>query len=353
MANYSTAAWEAFQYKVDEDFQKPEFKHKPSTALMQRLRNTDMLIPASEKERVLGVKQSDQDTVYFNMINLQSITTGSARAYNHTGSINDSTRTEASFTTVTGDFTYSIKGSDRNIWALAEQVSAQLRSTIIAIHADLETACVNDLSTNKSQVERVTAGGGTNPMSGTWDGSNYIFQIRNEDYEYYMQKLKGFMREQYYKGMTLDVLMDEVLFQKAEQIAQQGSANYTNLGWQLPGLNFDVSEDLSAVANYEGTGYVVPAGTYGIIPWIPELNREGYGDTGKAGGFYTKLKDPLGSGLEFAVHEWAVGADNDGAAGETQDVNIHVELSVDYSLVKAPMSTSNASPIFQFGVKDS
>ena len=123
MASYSDGRWAAFQYKVSEMMQMPEFKYKPSATLMKYLQNTDFLIPASEKERVLGVKQSDQDTVELNFINKQTISTGSARAYNHTGSINDSTKATVSFTTYAADFTYSIKGADRTIWDLADQVA--------------------------------------------------------------------------------------------------------------------------------------------------------------------------------------------------------------------------------------
>jgi hypothetical protein len=53
--------------------------------------------------------------------------------------------------------------------------------------------------------------------------------------------------------------------------------------------------------------------------------------------------------MTFAVHEYATGADNDGAGSETQDVDIEVEVSVDLGPLKAPMSTSNASSIFKAG----
>jgi len=62
------------------------------------------------------------------------------------------------------------------------------------------------------------------------------------------------------------------------------------------------------------------------------------------------IDDPLGSGLKFAVHQYAAGADNEGAAGETQDVDVEVEISLDVAFAKAPMSTSNASPIFKTGI---
>ena len=74
-----------------------------------------------------------------------------------------------------------------------------------------------------------------------------------------------------------------------------------------------------------------------------------FGDTFQNGGAYRTIADPLGSGLTFAVHEYASGADNESAGSETQDVDIQVEISIDLAPVKSIMSTSNASPIFKAG----
>lgn len=347
MANYSDNRWAAFQYKLNELMNMPEFKYKPSPVLMKYLKNTDFLIPSSEKERALGTKQSDQDTVEVNIINKQSISTGSARAYDHSGSINDGSKETASFTTTTADFTYSMKGSDRTIWNLADQVSKQLRSAVIALHEEIETTLLANLNSEKSQ--SVVS---TSPRSGEWDDANYIFGIANTDYDVWMQRVRGFMREQYYRGMEMEAILDETLWQKGEYLVQQGSGNSENLAWQMAGLNPGDSptQELTLDDGYVGLGYVFPMGTIGILPWIPKLNRQGFGDPGKAGGLYTTIQDPLGSGLTLAVHERYVGADNDSAAGETQDVTVHVELSVDLAPLHAPMSTSNADPVFKFGV---
>ena len=62
------------------------------------------------------------------------------------------------------------------------------------------------------------------------------------------------------------------------------------------------------------------------------------------------MPDPLGTGLIFAVHEYAAGADNQSAAGERQDVDIEVEVSIDTAPVKAIETTSNSSPIYKIGL---
>lgn len=344
MADYSSSRWDAFKYKLNEAMQMPEFRKSPSPTLETFLKNTGFLVPASEMERTLGLKQSDQDTVAIKIINKQSITTGSARAYDHSGSKNDSTSTNATFTTYTADFRYSIKESDRTIWELAEIQSKQILSAMIALHESIESGLVTWMNTNRSQVvESLT------PRSGTWDASNYIFQINGNDESRWMQRSKGFMREQKYKGIY-DTIVDEYLFQEAEHLVQQGQGNSTNTSYQATGLNGMVSQDITVGAAYVGQGFMFPQGTVGILPWIPKLNRQGFGDAGSNGGYYTNISDPFGTGLNFAVHELYTGADNQSTSGERQDVNVDVEISVDLAPVKALMSTANASPIFSYGV---
>jgi hypothetical protein len=137
----------------------------------------------------------------------------------------------------------------------------------------------------------------------------------------------------------------EAFQQLANYLIQQGQGNSENLFWQLDGLMGFNSQEIATVG-YTGSGYIFEEGTVGIMPWIPKLNLDGYQDeVGK----YFSIPDPLGSGLTFAVHEYKARADNHAAAGERQDVNVEVEISVDLAPVIAPMSTANASPVFKAG----
>jgi hypothetical protein len=344
MASYADSVWNAAQYKVSEMMQAPEFKAKPSSALSVFLKNTQFLVPASERERLWNQKPSDSTSVTLKTINKQTISTGSARAYDHSGSINDSSTTTASYTTYSAAFKYSIKQADRNVFSLAEQVAAQIRSGAIAINAAIETALVSSLDTNKSQ-SVISA----TPQSGTWDATNHIFGVENTNSDFYFQHIQAFMEEQYYTGQ-FDLINNIAASIQMGRIAQQGQGNATNLGWQIPGLSGVTSTGITNESGYEHMSYIVPEGTIGILPWIPTLNRQGFGDTFQNGGSYTTIADPLGSGLTYAVHQYASGADNQSAAGERQDVDVEVEMSVDLAPIYAPMSTSNASPVFKTGL---
>lgn len=345
MSDFSTARWSAFQYKVSELMSRPEYKYKPSVALMKFLQYTDFLIPASEKERILGVKQSDQDTVDVNLFNKTSISTGSARAYNHTGTKGDSTKETLSFTTYTANFATSLKEADRTIWDEAEIFAKGLLSASIALHASIETALLAYLNTNKSQVV-VSA----TPRSGAWDGSNYIFGVNQADKDYFVQKTRIFMGEQYYKDPMYDAILDPYLMSLYERLLSNGAGNANNTAALAQGLNAGMSVELTADSGYDGMGYIFPMGGIGIVPWIPKINRSNYGNEGAVSGLYTSIADPLGSGLTFAVHARQVAADNNSGSGETQDVNVHYEVSVDLAPIVAPMSASNAAPVFKFGL---
>lgn len=220
----------------------------------------------------------------------------------------------------------------------------QIMSAVIALHEEIESGQTTWLNTNKSQVVKSVT-----PRSCGWDNTNFKALITATDYSRWMQRIKGFMREQKYNG-NYQAIVDEALYQEGEYLVQQGQGNSTNLGWQAMGLKGDVSQNITVASGSTGSGFIFPAGTVGIIPWIPQLNRKNFGDASQIGGFYTTLKDPFGSGLVFAVHERYEAADNQNTSGETQDVNVYVEISVDLAPIKAPMSTANESPIFLFDV---
>ena len=227
---YTNSVWNAAQYKLDEMMNKPEFKHKPSAALSVFMKNTNFLVPASERERLWNQKTSDQQTVSTYSLDKQTVALGSARAYNHTGAIGASSTADVSYTTYSRKFKYSIKQGDRNVFALAEMVAAQIRSASIDLNAGIETALMAVLNTNKTQV--VTS---LTPQSGEWDAVNFLFGVLAGDSDQYFQFFKTFMKEQFYGG-TFDVINNIRAQANAMFLGQQGQGNSTNLGWQWPAL---------------------------------------------------------------------------------------------------------------------
>ena len=347
MANFLDAVWNAAQYKLNDMMNMPEYKHKASAAIQMFLGNTDFLVPASERERLWNQKPSDSSSVELYTINKQASDPITGRTYNHTGNNGDATKTSVTYVTRGEQFKYSIKQSEKSVFEMGDMLAKQLLSAAINTHGVIETYLTSWLNTNKSQV--VTS---LTPTGGSWDATNFIFDVAKADENLMFQRIRGFMRQQYYKG-NYNFLHDEFAAQKAEYLIQQGQGNNTNYNWQMAGLNGYASQEIVPATNYDSQGYVIPMGTIGLLPWLPMKNREGFGDTFQNGGKFRTLPDPLGTGLQFAVHEYATGADNQATYGERQDVDVEVEISLDFAAVKAPMSTANASPIFKTGLKDS
>ncbi|MBC8321133.1 MAG: hypothetical protein H8E34_10455 [Bacteroidetes bacterium] len=343
MANYTDSVQAAANYKLKEMMLKPEFKVKPSAALGIFLKNTEFLVPASEREAQWNQKPSDSTTVTVKTLNKQSTTNASARAAAHTGSINDSSTANASYTIYAQKFKYSIKEADKDIFSLGEHIAAQYRSAFIDWHERVETALVASLDTNKSQ-----AVVSTSPASGSWDSTNYLFGVAAANEDYYFQHLQMFMKEQYYSGQ-FDVLNSIGAAIKMAQITNQGAGNATNLQWQDMGLTPHTSTGITLDSGYQYQSFMIPQGTIGILPWIPKLNRQGFGNIFSNGGMYSTMLDPLGSGLTFAVHQYATAADN-ATPAETQDIDIQVEISCDLAPFYAPETTSNANPVFLCGL---
>lgn len=344
MANYASTRRSAIQYKMTDLMNTPEMKRKESAVLKMLLNNGQSLIAPKERALINEVKKTDSDTVEVSILNKQASAAVTGRSTTHAGAINDSTKATLSFITRGQKFKYSLKQADRDsVYSLLEMNAKQFMSAIGNLHDTLETYYLTWLNTNRSQVVNT-------PSIGTWDGTNFIYGVADGDQNLMFQQFKGFMREQYYKGQ-MQLVSNEFITQKGEYLSMQGGQNSANLGWQLSDINNFASTEVSNETGFQGQGFILPYGTVGLESWIPEMNKAGHGSPFQTGGAYYSIDDPFGTGLRFAVHEYAVGADNQTLAGESQDIDINVEITIDTAPVKAIETTANSTPIYKVGVK--
>ena len=337
MANYTATQLLEARFRFNEMFKKPEMRPKPNPVLDLMMRETNMLVPAFET-----IKNSDSRTKKTHILNRTNASSGTARSHNHSGNVGDSSITTLTWVTKTRYFKMSAKMGDRNEETNAEMFANRLLTAIMGLHEDIETYTVAWLNTNKSQVVKSAT-----PKNVTWDGTNYIAEVTQTDKDWFTMYAKSFMTQQHY-NWGLDCVADARIYALVEQALNQGGGNATNLGFQAGGIEYVPSiDDLTIPSGKEGVAYLIPKGTFGMIPWIPKLNRENYKD-----GIYeySNIPDPLGTGLTFAVHAYTAGADNSGTFGETQDVNKFYEVSLDLTVVKSQLSTANESPIFKIGL---
>ncbi|MNH38005.1 hypothetical protein D3C79_989760 [compost metagenome] len=90
---------------------------------------------------------------------------------------------------------------------------------------------------------------------------------------------------------------------------------------------------------------IMPEGMFGALPWIPSQNRKGVGDYNSVLGGFGVFTDPFGTGLEFAVHGYSERADTSAQNGDTQDVVLQMEVSIDICPKVAPLSQAATETI--------
>ncbi len=353
MAYFSNERRDRVQLMMTDLMEKPEFRRSPSAALNLALMNRRNLVALNEEARALDSKRSDQQTVNLAIMNKQDFTVKSNREYNHSGAVNDSTNVDVSFITSAVDFKYSLKQYDRVNWDKDMGFARQLLSAFIKLHNKIDQDALDFMETNKSQVAKTSGYGDV----GTWDGTNNIFQVAAGDYDLFLNNLDTFMQVNDYTYSDFQGIVSPSLYNKMKFLAQQGAGNEKNLGFQFDNWNLMMSNKLTIDSGYNGQGFILPAGSFSALNWIPSKNEEGYGDEEKIGGRYSMVEDPFETidpltekPMKFAVHIRAEATDNEATYGETQDIDYHVEVSTDLGFFKALQSEANASPIFKMGV---
>lgn len=334
MANYSDSLLVTAQSMVSDSMQKPEFRNKLWSVEEVFKKGAPFLLPDID-----SIKTSDSRTVETYAGSKTTASVGSARSYDHSASAyGDSQKLTLNFTTYSRTFKSSLKMGDRNFLSAAQMLQNEIISAFIDLHDEIEADNVTYLNANKTQVNNANDG-----QLGSWDDSNYLWQVEKSKEDYYFQYLMQMMKSNKYRGV-IDVINDPAMMALAMQKAAQGATNAENLGFQFAGLNQYESIDLTPEAGQVGLSYLIPTGTVGMVDWIPRLNRQNVQTKDYT---YTTIADPFGSGIQFALHIREEGADTSGSVGETQDVVIEYEVSTDIARVKAPLSTSNASTIYK------
>lgn len=335
MANFQPSNLLKAQAILKQQFNEAEMRKRQSAALGVALKNNDVLIPSHQ---VLRTREDRAVSAYIQKRSAR--TPGSARAALHTGARGDSFEKAITWTTFADPFSMSIKQLDNNVFNFDQAFANQILNSAINLHEAIETAGIDYLIAQRTQINAATSGG-------SFNSSNDAFEIDAANANRFYQLAKAMMRQNKYSGMY-DVIASPELYTGAEFFLNQGNANSTNTAFQFAGLNIVESVEL-ADSNYAG-GIVLmmPENNFGALPWIPKQNRQGWGD-GELNevGRFMSLNDPLGTGMQFALSVYAKREDNSSANGDAQDVTLQFEMSVDIGWILAPLSTATESVVFE------
>lgn len=338
MANFSTANLVKAQAKLNAKFSSEEMRAKQPAAVLLANQNTNVLIPGHEELRT-----REDRPVEANILSRSKRANTAARVYNHTGNRGDSFVLPLNWATFGDKFSMSLKMLDTNVFQWDEVFAQQMMNAQLNIYENIETYLVAYLVANRTQINVATQGG-------VFNATNDAFEIAAGDKAVFYQLAKSMMRQNKYRGQY-DVLASNATYVAGEFQANQGAGNNTNTGFQFSGLNIVESTELADTNYPNGVSLIMPAGTFGILPWIPKQNRKGDGDYNTYVGGFGSFADMLGLGWTFALHAYQQRADTTALNGSAQDVTLEFEISIDLAPVLPPLSTATESVVFEVAQK--
>lgn len=259
---------------------------------------------------------------------------GSARSASLTGAMGTSTRDTLTFVTYTREFTISDDNARSNTFNAARQLAAQMRNARLDIAAAIETDAITKLEAYKNTVE------GDREQLGTWDSTNYVYEIANTDKDEYFNYMATGMRSLNYNGRLQEIHTPSTNAIIKWQLAQ-GSSNSENLQFQYPDFEFYTSNSVTNLSDYFCTSYVAEAGSLALVDWIPPKNRGGL----QHGIWdFTAMPDPMGvfdSGFALATYKTVQNSTSGGEdiAGNTQDAVWLYEMSIDVAFFIPTITT--------------
>lgn len=336
MANFDVGNLLTAQTMAADTYQKPEMRIKPSPAFELLTKNDNFLIVSAET-----LKTRDDRAIEAHLLARTKRTAGSARAATHAGTIDDSQKVTLTWTTKSDKFAISLKLLDKSVFDFNKVLANKFAQACMNILEDKETEAIAYLMAQRSTTSPTLKGA-------TFNTTPDAVEISLGNAASFIARVKSVMRQNYFGGQ-LDMINDSLLQIAFDAQAANGGQNATNTAYQFPGVNRVESVELTDADYASGCALVMPAGSVAALNWIPKQNRQGWGDYNNYTGGYGTFSF---MGYTFAVHGYAGRADTSAANGDTQDVLMEFEVSLDSSFNKAPLdyvTSRTNSVIIEFG----
>lgn len=322
MANFDTSNLLTAQTMVADKYKAPEMRMKPAPVFGLLSQNSNFLIVGAET-----LKTRDDRAIEAHLLARTKRNSGSARAHDHTGTFDDSAKVTLTWTTKSDKFAISLKLLNKSVHDFNTVLANKMEQACMNILEDKETEAVAYLRSVRATQQPTIKGA-------VFNAANDAIEIAASDEERAVQRIKSVMRQNYFAGQ-LDIIADSLMAASAEFVAAQGTGNATNYGFQFGNVNIVESVELTD-ANYDqGVALVMPAGGAGALNWIPKENRNGEGSYMDYVGGYGVFSF---LGYTFAVHAYAQRSNTSASNGDTQDVTMEFEVSLDSSFNAAPLS---------------
>lgn len=343
MADYTSSALLAFQSKINKRFNAAELREQQNPILRNGLSYSDFIIG-----NVKDIKESDKRAVYTYYLKKTASVTGTARTYAPTGVQGDGGQVTLTWVTFSETLGINMQVGMDNVFDTMTLLDHQIMDKQRILRERIGQYIVAQLYAARTQASPAT----TATRNMTWNAVNFAFENDGAQSNLFYENAASIMRQAKYYD-KLDVVADPLVAKIARFNQFQGAGNAQNLAYQFQSYNPDGIMEHTSLGNEVATNYnsgvalVLPTASFAVIPWIPKINRDGFGDYESYNGGFGTLPDATGQALTYAVRAWAQKADTSAAGGTVQDIHLDMELSVDVAFNTAPLSTAGETAIYE------
>ncbi len=284
----------------------------------------------SNLQQIVDSEGVQTEAAYFERSNKTVTNVRSAAITGEVGSSNVRTLT---FKPYVASIKVSMKDAMHNVLG-SGFLAHELYSAIRSIHAEIETDNIAWAENNKTTVNNFIS------RYGSFDAVSHTWAVNGSDKDQLFAVVQAMLAANNYNN-SLDMIYSPDIEILANIIKNSGAANANNLQYQMNGYAFSgVSNKFSVDADEQGQFFASEAGMMAMVGRIPKANTIGI-DKGIVD--YSKMADPFGSGLTFAIYHKATAEDGT----KTQDVSDAYQVSVDIARGAAPLSNSGETVIYK------
>lgn len=335
--------------KASQRFQEPEFRMPNtaavSTAYLGEKIDTPMSILRTREDRA----------TYMDWIKAKADEGKTTRLHNHEGGRMDSSRTAISWGQVVDTFSISMKQLDNNSFSFDDVFAKGVLNSVRRNLVKFDNAYLALLKADKTQVNNANV----SSTRGAFNSTDHVFELESTEQDNWAAMIEAVLQDNDYNDQLI-ALIDSTSFLDVMNSFNQGAANSRNTIYQFGNINF-VKTNKTIFTGYNGSAIAMPAESVGLFSWIPMQNRKAL-DVEKAmttvNGDFGMIEVPIYDGegnlvytIEAAISAYTQRADTSSLNGSKQDLLTQVEISWDYAYSSAPLSTSNESVVYGFGLK--
>ncbi len=173
-------------------------------------------------------------------------------------------------------------------------------------------------------------------------------QVAAVDVPFFLNDAKSIMQADDFSRNGLEVIGDAQLASFVSQYVNQGAGNGTNTAFQFNGYTFGYSNTTATSAGAVSTGYVMPAGSVGIVAKVSpdaQANRQSMSDGVR---WSVESSDLMGIDMDMMIKDSCENVSLiTGNADDTNALVKHVQLGINVAIV-TPYNTGTNGGIKKF-----